>query len=82
MQHNMAKRMTSTVYRGMRPKQGRRKRIYLDPPYGNGLLVASLVVSTASSQFGLARAPTVGEDVGDADADTPDLTKLRTRQIS
>ena len=44
MYHNMAKRITSTAYRGMRAKQGRSKMLYLDPPCGNGLLVSSLVV--------------------------------------
>ena len=47
---------------------------------GNGLLVAGLVVSTASSRLGLARAPMAGEGVGDADA--LDSTTIRTRQIS
>ena len=49
-------------------------------PVGNGLLVAGLVVSTASSRLGLARAPMAGEGVGDADA--LDSTTIRTRQIS
>ena len=66
----------------MRAKQEECKRLYSDPPCGNGLLVANLVVSTASSGFGLARAPMVGEDIGDADVDASDLTTLRTRQIS
>ena len=44
--------------------------------------MASLVVSTASSQLGLARALMVGEDAGDADANAPDSTTRRTRQIS
>ena len=49
----------------------------------SGLLVASFVVSTAWNQLVLARAPVVGEDVGDAaDADALDLTSLRTRPIS
>jgi len=50
----------------------------------SGLLAASLVVSTALNQLVLARAPVVGEDVGDAadaDADALDLTTLRTRPI-
>ena len=68
---------------GMRAKQGRCKRIYLDPPCVSGLLVASFVVSTAWNQLVLARAPVVGENVGDAaDADALDLTSLRTRPIS
>ena len=66
----------------MRAKQGTCQRLYLDAPCGNGLLVASLVVSTASSRLGLARALMVGEDVSDADVDAPDSTTLRTRQIS
>ena len=41
---------------------------------GNGLLVAGLVVSTASSRLGLACASMEGEDVGDADADALDST--------
>ena len=49
----------------------------------SGLLVASFVVSTAWNQLVLARAPVVGEKVGDAaDADALDLTSLRTRPIS
>ena len=31
MQHNMAKRIASTAYQGMRAKQGRCKRLYVDP---------------------------------------------------
>ena len=54
----------------------------MDPPCGHGLLVASLVMSTALSRLGLVRASMVGEDVGDADVDAPDSTTLRIRQIS
>jgi len=66
----------------MRAKQGECKRLYSNPPCGNGLLVVSLVVSTVSSRLGLARVLMVGEDVGDADVDALDLTTFRTRQIS
>ena len=43
---------------------------------GNGILVARLVMSTASSQLGLVRALMVGGDAGNADANAPDSTTL------
>ena len=62
----------------MRAKQGECKRLYSNPPCGDGLLVVSLVVSTVSSRLGSARVLMVGEDVGDADVDALDSTTLRT----
>ena len=75
-QQHAAKHGKTDHQHSMREKQGRCKRLYFDLPCGNDLLVASLVVSTASSQLALVRALMVGEDAGNADANAPDSTTL------
>ena len=74
----MAKRIASTAYQGTRAKKGDARGYIWIRPVGNGVLVAGLVVSTASSRLGLlALAPMGGEDVGGADAGALDSNTLK-----